>query len=409
MIRFSVVIPAYNNKLLLNNTLEALNDQLDYEAGSYEVIVVDDGSSDNTLQHIEATPRTYDFHYIYLERTPESCRAKVRNTGWRKARGQFVVFLDADMIVNRNYLRELWHYFEQNEELLVISYRYMLKQPVALEDVRSGRLFEKNYRSLDYFEARHFDSQIHSFNLAALKHPWHCVYSCNMALSRSKLEQLDGFDEDYKGWGMEDTDIGYRCYLQRMSIVSHLGVEALHQYHGEAFGDLKNQDKMNEWDQNIARMYKKFPQLHKVLPRWRINFAYFTRRVPYMLMRSTGNVATYQFTAAKEEDLPELKAKIVELSSKPGSLIIVQDELESADFHLWVQLLGYTASEVRYYPRSYIFDRKEIEQFLGSVFTWDKLLVMSYRCMVLLGNRMIRLIQKLAPQSAAAKKQTDSL
>lgn len=409
MIRFSVVIPAYNNKLLLNNTLEALNDQLDCEAGSYEVIVVDDGSTDDMLQHIEATPRTYDFHYIYLQRTPESCRAKVRNTGWRKASGQFIVFLDADMIVNRNYLRELWHYFQHNHELLVISYRYMLKQPVALDDVRSGRLFDTNYRSLDYFEARHFDSQIHSFNIAALKHPWHCVYSCNMALSKDALERLGGFDEDYKGWGMEDTDIGYRCYLQGMSIVSHLGIEALHQYHGEAFGDLKNQDKMNEWDQNIARMYKKFPQLHKTLPRWRINAAYFTRRVPYMLMRSARNVRTYQFRLTSEEELPQLKAKIMELSSKPGSLIIVQDELESAAFHLWVQLLGYTVSEVRYYPASYTFDRQEINRFLGNVFTWSKFFIMCYRCISLLGSRLVRVIHKLAPRSEAAHKQTDSL
>lgn len=401
MIKFSVVIPAYNNKVLLNNTLEALNDQLDFEAGTYEVIVVDDGSSDDTLQYVQETPRTYIFHYIYLERTPDSCRARVRNTGWKRAQGQFVVFLDADMIVKRNYLRELQRYFEVNKELLVISYRFMLKEPIALEDVRSGQIFQKSYRTLDYFEARHFDSLVHSFNIATLKHPWHCVFSCNMALPRAVLEQLGGFDENYKGWGMEDTDIGYRCYLLGMRIVSHLGIEALHQYHGEAFGDVKKQEKMIEWDQNIARMYRKFPSLHKELPRWRINLAYFTRRVPQILMRPARYMKTYHFTVKSEEELPILKEKIEELSSKPGNLVIVWDELESAAFHLWIQLLGYTRSEVRYYPKSFLFERKEIKQFLGNVFTWKKFFVLSFRCIRLLSSRLTRRFsRRLTLQSA---------
>lgn len=398
MIRFSVVIPTYNNKVLLNNTLESLNDQLGFDQETYEVIVVDDGSSDDTLGEVKSTPRTYAFSYIYLERSIDSCRARVRNTGWRKAQGKFVVFLDADMIVNRDYLQQLNNYFEQNSDMVVISYRYMLKHPVAYEDVKSGKLFDKNYRGLDYFEARHFDSQVHSFNLAGLKHPWHCVYSCNMALPKEKLELLGGFNESYKGWGMEDTDIGYRCYQLGMSIVSHLGIEALHQYHGEAFGDLKNQQKMVEWDQNIGRMYSIYPELHKKLPRWRINFAYFTRRVPHMLMRSERNVQRIELVARNEEQFPALKAKILELSARSGNLIIVTDELESLDFHLWIQLLGYTTSEIRYFPKSYTFDQAEIKQFLGVVFSWKKIAVLSYRCVKLLGNRIVRTISAVRLQ-----------
>ncbi|MCR8656500.1 glycosyltransferase family 2 protein [Paenibacillus endoradicis] len=390
MIKYSVVIPTYNNMVLLNNTLESLNDQLDFENNQYEVIVVDDGSSENTLNAIQDTPRTYSFQYIYLERTTDSCRARVRNIGWRKAQGVFVVFLDADMVVNRNYLSELSRYVDQHSDLIVISYRYMLKEPIAFEDIKLGRIFEKNYRTLDYFEARHFDSQQHSFNLATLKHPWHCVYSCNMALSKEKLELLGGFDERYKGWGMEDTDIGYRCYRLGMSIVSHLGIEALHQYHGEAFGDIKNQQKMYEWDKNITLMYEIHPYLHKELPRWRINFAYFARRVPKLLMRSERNRFEYRFDVRQEEEIPDLKVQIIELSTKPGNLIVIWDEVESVDLHLWIQLLGYTQSEIRYFPKSYMLEQAEIRQFFNKVFPLKKIIVLSYMCLKLIGKKFFR-------------------
>jgi len=384
--------------VLLNNTLESLNDQIDFENGEYEVIVVDDGSNDNTLITIQDTPRTYSYQYIYLERTSDSCRARVRNIGWKKAQGQFVIFLDADMVVDRNYLRELNRYFEKNTDLVVISYRYMLKDPIAFDDIKSGRIFDKNYRTLDYFEARHFDSQVHSFNLATLKYPWHCVYSCNMAMSKERLEILDGFDERYKGWGMEDTDIGYRCYRIGMSIVSHLGIEALHQYHGEAFGDIKSQQKMYEWDQNITLMYKIHPYLYKELPRWRIDFSYFSRRVPQLLMRSERNRIEYRFDVRQEGELSDIKVQITELCNKPGNLIVVWDELESADFHLWIQLLGHTQSEIRYFPKSYMHEQAEIRQFFGEVFSLKKILVLSYRCLKLLGNKFFRWATGYRPQ-----------
>ncbi|XID92348.1 glycosyltransferase family 2 protein [Paenibacillaceae bacterium WGS1546] len=398
--KYSFVIPTYNNKDLLNNTLEALNHQLDFEYGAYEAVVVDDGSDDGSREYVRDTPRTYELQYIYLERTDDSCRARVRNEGWRRARGKYVVFLDSDMIVARDYLRELNRYFDRDEDLLVISYRYLLHDPVSIEDVRSGKAFEAPYRSLEYMEARHFDAQQHSFNMSALRFPWHAVYSCNLALSKAKLEEVGGFEERYKGWGMEDTDFGYRCYKRGIQIVSHLGTGALHQYHGEKFGDARSMKKMLEWDRNITLMYRIHPSLKRELPRWRINVAYFIQGVPRMLMRKERGRIEHRLTLRRREELPALKAQIAALSAEPGNLIVVADETDSAEFHLWIQLLGFTKSEIRYFPRTFTFDRKEVCRYFGEVFTWEKKLVIIYRCCMLLANKLVRAVSRLVSPAA---------
>ncbi|WP_054742670.1 glycosyltransferase [Cellulosilyticum ruminicola] len=81
MLKYSFVIPAYNNGLLLKNSLRALNNLKPIGRGDYEVIVVDDGSQDKCERFINGINKEYDLKYIYLERNEESSRAKSRNMG----------------------------------------------------------------------------------------------------------------------------------------------------------------------------------------------------------------------------------------------------------------------------------------------------------------------------------------
>ena len=127
MITYSVIIPTYNNKELLGNTLEALNHQNGFGPGSYEVLVVDDGSNDGSEAFVQDIPCSYSFRYIYLPRNADSCRSRVRNTGWKQARGRYVVFLDSDIVVAPNYLEDLDGYFRINPNLFVCGFRYMLR------------------------------------------------------------------------------------------------------------------------------------------------------------------------------------------------------------------------------------------------------------------------------------------
>ena len=90
MARVSVVIPTYNRKAFIQ---EALNSVLDQSYLDYEVIVVDDGSTDNTGEMIQ---NTYGMrvHYYWQHNQGESV---ARNKGIELANGEYIAFLDSDV------------------------------------------------------------------------------------------------------------------------------------------------------------------------------------------------------------------------------------------------------------------------------------------------------------------------
>ena len=194
--RFSIVIPSYQSKMQLGNTLRALDKQNGISKDSYEVIVVDDGSSDGTGEYIGKIPKGYEFKYRYLERGPESSRGRTRNTGIGLADGEIIVFLDSDILVREDYLEKMDEYFKFDEDILVIGYRFMMNEDVTEEDMNSVNLFENKKFALDDFakmELRHGLFLSISCSSKCNKYPWIHVFSCNMAVSRKNLDRAGYF------------------------------------------------------------------------------------------------------------------------------------------------------------------------------------------------------------------------
>ena len=101
---FSVVIPSYNRQPILEKCLQALRrQQLDSTVEGYEVIVVDDGSTDGTWEWLVAEAREFP-HLRSLWQNHQG-PAVARNLGIEKAKGDTIVFIDSDLVVTDHFLQ----------------------------------------------------------------------------------------------------------------------------------------------------------------------------------------------------------------------------------------------------------------------------------------------------------------
>lgn len=99
---FSIVIPSYNRSVLLPSTLSSIWNQ---SFKDYEVIIVNDGSTDNTLEVLSGIQENELRLRIINQQNSE--RGKARNNGWKEAKGKFVVFFDSDDLMQPDYLEEM--------------------------------------------------------------------------------------------------------------------------------------------------------------------------------------------------------------------------------------------------------------------------------------------------------------
>jgi len=107
----SVIIPTKNRRFLLEEALGSLSGQT---LRSWEALIVDDGSSDGTEEFVKGLSST-DTRFRYLARSGHNAGASAcRNLGLSKARGNYVIFLDSDDLLDRDCLRNRLETIQQS-------------------------------------------------------------------------------------------------------------------------------------------------------------------------------------------------------------------------------------------------------------------------------------------------------
>jgi GT2 family glycosyltransferase len=235
--RVSVVVASYNGARTLRACLESL-ERLNYP--DYEVILVDDGSTDDTVEIIKPRPDGRAlFPHLRFERHERNLGlSEARNTGIKAARGEVVAFTDADCRADEDWLRFL-----------------------VSDLVRSGfaGMGGPNLLPPD-------DSAVAAAVMASPGGPAHVMLNdreaehipgCNMAFFKSVLESLGGFDPVFRQAG-DDVDICWR--LQQAGFKLGFSPSALvwHYRRSTILAYLRQQDGYGEAEAMLVRKHPEY-------------------------------------------------------------------------------------------------------------------------------------------------------
>lgn len=120
MMKFSVIVPTYNSEKYITELLNSLAKQ-DFPKTEFEVVVVDDCSTDQTLQIVEKYRNKLNLKVSQLE-TNSGGPGKPRNVALKQAEGEFVLFVDSDDYINKETLKDAAAFIdEHHSDVLLIK------------------------------------------------------------------------------------------------------------------------------------------------------------------------------------------------------------------------------------------------------------------------------------------------
>jgi GT2 family glycosyltransferase len=268
----SVVAATHNRAARLRVLLEALAGQT-IGTDAFEVIVVDDGSRDETPELLATAAGSGPLTLRALANATPRGPAAARNLGWRAARGRFIAFTDDDCRPDPGWLEALLAASSGRPDRVV--------QGRTQPDPREIETLGPFSKTLDLpVQSPHYET-------------------CNILYPRAVLESLDGFDETYPAPAGEDTDLGWRAAGNGIAsvfapdaVVSH----AVHQV-GPA-GTLRTAFLAAE----DLRAYKLNPELRQLL----VQGVFYRRTHPLLLQALLAAALTRRTPAAALFALPYL-------------------------------------------------------------------------------------------------------
>lgn len=265
----SIIIPSHNKFPENTFTLRSLSNQT-FDLSNVEIILVDDGSTDATSSIIHMNPYPFLFKFVQMNRNKG--RSQSRNVGLQFACGKIIIFLDAETIVSPHFIEEHWRSHQekpntavsavmnqkgvytvfhpnfnskQREQSFVLmknagySYQKMNQLKTSQNKtpiVTYSDIDNHVYNKLSFVKPHEpfyenqllkpFGDQFKGFQI-----PWLAFFTGNVSVPRTLLEKAGPFEEQFEGYGWEDTEMGYRLYQVGAKFFHNRNMTTYHQEH----------------------------------------------------------------------------------------------------------------------------------------------------------------------------------
>jgi glycosyltransferase involved in cell wall biosynthesis len=234
--RITVQLCTYNRRALLGSVLDALFDQ-DVDPDDYEVVLVDDGSTDGSFEEIVA--RRHPPCAFHVVRQKNAGLARGRNVGIERARGEYILFMDDDVLATRGLLSAHLRCHAAHPRSIC---RAGVINVAGFDDLPPARYTWRNYSGAFF-------------------------WTTNVSLPVALLREAGGFDERFREYGWEDLELGFR--LRQMGVRSYLARDAI-VYHYKPPVPKADVPRMLRQARAQARTAVQFFEKH---PHWRVALA----------------------------------------------------------------------------------------------------------------------------------------
>ncbi len=238
--RLTVIVPTYNRSDLLSRSLRGLLHQT-LPAREYEIVVVDDGSTDDTPSVVASVgaPAERLRYFRQANKGP----AAARNLGVLNARGHIVLFTGDDCLPDERLLEE---HLKAHDEAGDVGVLGLVTWHPELEITPFMAFLETGPQ----------------FGFGKIADPndvsiWH-FYTSNCSVARHWIEQVGGFDEEFKYAAFEDMELAYRMKQRGLRIIYRAAAKTYH-HHPTTFEQHLARQRIT--GKSAALFYRKHPEL----------------------------------------------------------------------------------------------------------------------------------------------------
>ncbi len=251
----SLVITTYNWKEALDLVITSALNQSELPN---EIIIADDGSSEDTKQLIEEMSKNSKIPIIHSWQEDDGFRAaKSRNKAISKSASEYIVLIDGDMILHKDFIKD--HKKNAQKNYFIQGGRVLL-DPNKTNNFGFFASGINNRKNTIHNDLLSYIFSIKKDNLKGIK-------TCNMSFFKEDCLSVNGFNEDFVGWGREDSEFVVRFFnsgIHRQTI--KFNCIAYHIWHNENTREsLKENDMILEnskknklkWCENGIKKYTK--------------------------------------------------------------------------------------------------------------------------------------------------------
>lgn len=196
MLMISIVVPFKNSKKTLRNLLESLLDQ-DFPKTDYEIVLVDDGSSDGSLETVSDLVKSSIVRIKIVRLLENKGCFHARNKGIDASEGEIIAFIDSDEIADKMWLRRLVEPLFENKDLCGVS----------------GKVITDAHKTLIL--------PVVTAPIGATKMTGEVVFAGtgNVAYRKNDLLEIGGFDESFDPKWRGDSDLCLRLLEMGLKII----------------------------------------------------------------------------------------------------------------------------------------------------------------------------------------------